>query len=87
MIEMSGAGTHPRWLTKNLLLFGFGYVFGQLGCKRMNTVTPASNVKARRVDEKLGFVQEGRIREALPDGDDLIIYGMLKSECKWYKGE
>lgn len=86
MVEMSAAGADPRWLTKDLIRFAFGYAFGQLDCRRMNTVTPASNLAAQKVDEKLGFTLEGRIRKAMPNGDDALFYGMLREECRWLEG-
>lgn len=86
MIEMSAAGNHPRWLTRSLIQFAFGYAFGQLGCRRMNTVTPSTNAKAIAVDEKLGFQLEGTIRKGYPNGDDILFYGMLREECRWFKG-
>jgi RimJ/RimL family protein N-acetyltransferase len=41
------------------------------------------NIEARRFDENLGFVQEGIIRRGADDGTDMILYGMLKEECRW----
>ena len=43
-------------------------------------LVPAKNKAALRFDLHLGFKQEGIIRNALPD-DDIILLGMLKSEC------
>jgi RimJ/RimL family protein N-acetyltransferase len=40
---------------------------------------------ARKFDEHVGFIQEGVIRQAFEDGEDAILYGMLKSECKWIR--
>ncbi len=72
-----------RWLSKAFLGEGFRYPFEQLKCRRVTGLVPAKNLEAQRFDEHLGFTQEGRIRRILPDGDDLIIYGMLREECRW----
>lgn len=85
MIEMSGAGRDEHWLSRRSLQFLFGYVFNQLGCRRLTTVTPRSSERVLNVDKKLGFTIEGCLRQALPNGDDLIIMGMLKDECRWIK--
>jgi RimJ/RimL family protein N-acetyltransferase len=74
-----------RWLTKEYLKVAFRYPFEQLNVQRVTGYVPSTNLTARRFDEHLGFVEEGRMRQALPD-DDLIVYGMLKTECRWLYG-
>lgn len=72
-----------RWLTKDFLYRVFAYPFIQLGCNRVTGLVRVDNIEARRFDEHLGFVQEGVIRRGATDGTDLILYGMLKEECRW----
>jgi RimJ/RimL family protein N-acetyltransferase len=72
-----------RWLCRAFLGEGFRYPFEQLGCARVTALVPGKNTVAQRFDEHLGFTLEGRVRKILPDGDDLIIYGMLREECRW----
>lgn len=74
-----------RWLRREFLYEGFRYPFEQLGCERLTGLVASRNIEAQRFDEKLGFVLEGRLRQWLPDGDDLLVYGMLKSECRFLK--
>jgi hypothetical protein len=40
---------------------------------------------AEQFDQRLGFVYEGCIRQILSNGDDLLIYGMLREECRFLK--
>lgn len=82
-IEMSGAFDDPRWCLPQTLARLFSYPFVQVGCVRMTTITGASNARARRLDERLGFVQEGVIRKGLDGVEDAIVYGMLREECRW----
>ena len=72
-----------RWLTREYMGECFRYPFLQLGVQRITGRVPASNAAARRFDEHLGFTLEGRCRRALAGGEDLLIYGMLKDECRW----
>jgi hypothetical protein len=72
-----------RWLCKAFLGEGFRYPFEQLGCRRVTGLVPGKNKAAQSFDEHLGFTQEGCARKILPDGDDLIIYGMLREECRF----
>lgn len=81
-IEMAVASISPRWATKSTLKAFFEYPFNQLNCHRVTVMVDSDNDDVKRFDERLGFVKEGRLREANPNGD-ADIYGMLKSECRW----
>ncbi|MGB7201115.1 MAG: GNAT family protein [Pyrinomonadaceae bacterium] len=62
-----------------------GYAFHDLGLNRIQIRCAAENVRSRAIPERLGFVQEGVIRqcERLHDRTvDLVIYGMLADEWK-----
>lgn len=72
-----------RWTTKEFMYAFFAYPFVQLGCRRVTGLVRASNVVARKFDEHVGFTQEGVLRQAFADGEDAILYGMLKSECRY----
>lgn len=78
-----------HWLSKDFLFRVFAYPFLQLGCNRVTGLVRVDNIKAQRLDEHLGFVQEGIIRRGATDGTDYIMYGMLKDECRWlnFKGK
>lgn len=71
------------WLNRAFLKAAFEYPFIQLKFERLTGYVPANNVAARRLDEHLGFKQEGVLRRFLSDGEDVIIYGMLKDECRF----
>lgn len=70
-------------MTRRFLGEIFRYPFLQLRVVRLTAKVAASNAASRRLCARLGFVNEGCCRQAFPDGDDLIIFGMLKSECRW----
>jgi hypothetical protein len=61
----------------------FRYPFMTLGVHRLTAKIAAGNVRSCRFVEHLGFTLEGRVREQLPGLEDLLVYGMLKSECRW----
>jgi RimJ/RimL family protein N-acetyltransferase len=81
-IAVAGGGP---WLTRANLREWFSYPFLQLGCNRVTSLVAKSNRKSRELVERLGGVREGRIRGARGPGKASIIYGMLKSECKWIR--
>ncbi|WP_248959792.1 GNAT family N-acetyltransferase [Sphaerisporangium perillae] len=61
------------------------YGFDRMRLHRISLTTIAENTAARRVYEKVGFVDEGRMREAFRrDGKwhDKIIMGLLEGELR-----
>lgn len=80
-MHVASEGRH--WLNREFLFAVFDYPFNQLGCGRITALVPRKNIIARKFDKHIGFKYEGRLRRSLPDGDDMMIYGMLKEECKW----
>lgn len=82
-IMMSVAGEGKRWLNRAFLRAAFSFPFNSLGVRRVSGLVRVDNLAAQRFDEHLGFKREGLIREGDDDGCDLILYGMLKSECRF----
>lgn len=81
-IDMHIAGV-GAWWNPIFSREAFRYPFEQLSVKRVTSRTAADNTVGLRFVKAIGFTYEGRIRQALPGGKDLIILGMLKSECRW----
>ncbi len=57
--------------------------FGELGLERITAEIPGSNIPMRRLVEKLGFTQEGRLRQhETHQGikEDIYLYGMLHQD-------
>lgn len=72
------------WLTRGFLRLAFAYLFGQLGLRRVTSRIASSNAVALAQAPRLGFVQEGRLREGVADAD-VLIFGMLREECRYGK--
>lgn len=75
----------PGWLTRAYLVALFTYPFIQLRKERMTAVVDVSNRDSLRLTRHLGFREEGRMREAAPDGGDRIMFGMLRRECRFIR--
>lgn len=87
-IHMHVASNGTRhWMTPAYMAACFRYAFVQEKCNRITGLVRADNVDAQRFDEHLGFKREGQLRAACTDGTDLIVYGMLKSECRYIEGK
>lgn len=70
-------------LTRHFIGEAFRYPFLQLGVRRITVPVVATNARAIGFVEGLGFVHEGTMRKRWRDGSDLLIYGMLRAECRW----
>ena len=73
-----------RWATKRSLNGFFRYPFMQLQVNRITVCVRADNPRALDMDRRLGFVEEGRLRLGYGDAD-MIVFGMLKHECRWLR--
>lgn len=86
-VEISIASVGGRWLTRPFLAAVFGNPFVNWEMPRVGASIAEDNHKSIRFCGHLGFLQEGRIREAAPNGKDLILFGMLKNECRFLGGQ
>jgi RimJ/RimL family protein N-acetyltransferase len=73
-------------LTRAFVCAAFMYPFQVLGCNRVTGLVRLDNLDAQRLDEHLGFVREGIMRQGARDGTDFILYGMLRRECRFLHG-
>jgi RimJ/RimL family protein N-acetyltransferase len=85
-IQISCASVSRRWLCRKFLHAMFFYPFITLGCDRVSSCVPSRNMHTRRFIEGLGFQTEGVMRRGFA-ADDCVIYGLLREECKFIKGE
>lgn len=80
--EIGFASDDPRWMSRANLWRVFHYSFEYLKLKRLTSITDASNMASRKLNEALGFKLEATLKDAAIDGDQLV-YFMLRSDCKW----
>jgi RimJ/RimL family protein N-acetyltransferase len=86
-IQASVYAASPRWLARprETLRDLFTYPFDVLGCRRVTTYAARSNVRALKMNKRLGFVVEGCLRKGWDGQDDAIMFGMLRGDCRWLK--
>lgn len=72
----------PKHVSRKFYWMIFDYPFNQLLVKRATGVVCDNNDKARRVNEKLGWVYETTIGDHFPTGN-AIIYKMYRHDCRW----
>lgn len=76
-VEMTIAA-EGRWAHRRTLKVFFSYAFDNLNCRRVTAV-----MRSPGFLERLGFTHEGTLRKGYPNGDDMLVYGMLREECRW----
>lgn len=67
-----------------LLDHAFDYAFNVCKVRRVTATVHEHNTKALRLDEHVGFVREGALHQAGPDGQDTIILVMWPQN--YYRG-
>ena len=84
-----GYSLHPDWhgrgLASEALQLVLGYVFNELGLRRIEADIDPRNLPSCHLVEKFGFVREGLLRERWQvNGEicDSAIYGLLRQDFK-----
>jgi ribosomal-protein-serine acetyltransferase len=79
------AGFEGRGLVTRAVTVVLDHAFGPLGLHRVELQTTTDNSRSRLVAQRLGFTQDGLLREAaaFPDGRrDVAVYGLLADEWR-----
>jgi RimJ/RimL family protein N-acetyltransferase len=78
-----------RWCTRKVLRLMFTIAFGRMDCRRISVLVSKNNLQSLNLVRRLGFKEEGLLRQCREDGEDCYILGMLRSECPWinFKGD
>jgi len=78
-IAMNGKKMTPKGTLK---MFNevFSFCFEQLGVQRVTGLTGMSNEKAKNIIEHFGFKLEGVMRKAMPEGEDMAVYGFIADD-------
>jgi hypothetical protein len=66
------------------------YIYNTLGCSHSIGLVDSTNLKAQKINKKMGFEIESVIKDAGTEGGDLLIMIMRKENCKllkWSKNE
>lgn len=68
------------WLTREFLIRAFAYVFIQRRQRRVTCMVSERNRPSLLFTRRFGWTEEGRLRQAGPSGEDMLIFGMLAGE-------
>ena len=80
-VEACWACDIPRAVTRGAILTMLGFAFiPPWNRHAISATAEKSNKRARRFMEGLGFRQEGVLKEVTPEGGNLLIYALLRSD-------
>jgi len=82
MVHLASDGSR-RWMTRELITRVFAYPFLQCRFRRISCIASETNTDSLRIIRHFGWVQEGVIREGGTEGEDLLLFGMLREECRF----
>lgn len=72
-----------RWSTPEFATVVMAFPFIQCGFSRISCIVSSRNERSLRYTRHFGWRQEGLLREAGREGEDLILFGMLRRECPY----
>ncbi len=85
--QLSIATVNEKWAGKEFIKTVFDFVFNCLKANHCTVYVREDNEKSLRMCKKLGFIEEGIMRQSLTDFDgnvyDGILLGMIRNECRW----
>jgi hypothetical protein len=84
-IFMHQGGFEKNWLTKDMLWVVFDYPFNQLGVGKVCGTIRSSRKELLAFNERLGFIEECRVKDAYAPGDDMIVLSMTPERCRWLR--
>jgi hypothetical protein len=84
-IEITVTSDPAGW-TRAAVRAAFAYPFRQVGCRRLTLRTRADHTVVLDIAARLGFQREGVLREFYDDGCNAVVFGLLRSECRWIEG-
>lgn len=79
-VEATIAADSPRWATRQTIATLLAYPFGQLACQRVTAFVRKGNKISRRFVEGIGFKLEGRMRDAGPNLETVLVYGQTRKD-------
>lgn len=79
------AVSKPNRLFLEMLDHAYVYAFGQCKLKRLTGLVASDNLKALKLDKHIGFIEEGVMRQAGNQGQDIITLVMWPDN--YYRGQ
>jgi hypothetical protein len=82
MVHVVSDGS-TRWVTREFCVRAMAFPFIQLRQRRITCMVSEMNQPSLAFTRGFGWTEEGRMRKAGPQGEDVVLFGMLAEECRW----
>lgn len=82
-LSVVSADSGRFWMTTAFARAVCTYAFHTAQRPRVTCHIPEENLAALRFAARLGARHEGTLREAGPNGSDILVFGMLRRDCRW----
>lgn len=79
-VVMAFAANSPKWASRSNIAALGEWAFVDMKCERVTAFVRKSNKRARKFDEGMGFRYEGNMQKAAEGGEDVIVYGLSKTD-------
>lgn len=79
-VEMCWASDNAKWATRANLLTLMSPPFIKWGMEGITATTNKNNKRVRKILEGMGWKREGTLRNAGGNGQNVMIYGLLRHE-------
>lgn len=77
-----------RWFSRPFVIMAMAYPFQQLHKRRITALVREDNDASNALCSNFGFVLEGRMRSAAGEGQDMLLWGLLREDYfakRWHR--
>lgn len=87
--SIAGVSDSPKWFTRRNVSDMASMFFDPppygMGLSRLNSFIQVDNQHSIEITKRIGFKEEGLMRRAGPEGQDVMVLGMLPEDCIWLR--
>lgn len=76
----------PQEVSRKFFQEGFRYPFEMCGKGLVVGLTPSNNTAALHFNQRVGFKEVYRMKDAWDVGTDVVVQEMRKENCRWLRG-
>ena len=82
-VDIQVALTDPRAVNRSIMRMIFSYAFDYLAVRRINAHVSVNNTRSIKTCLRAGYQIDGILRQGGIFGEDVILFGMLRSDCRF----
>jgi hypothetical protein len=83
-VQMHMAGFAPAWPTPRFMWTIYDFPFNRLKVERVIGTVPSTNLRALKIDYKMGFEHVATIPRVVPGGN-MEVFSMTRDQCRYLR--